>query len=265
VRVSAQAFLDQFRVRNFTAVSVNEDRMKQLESANLDIKNLIGDQIQEVKKPGEPQTFATPEAAGAAAGLSVRLPATVPAGWTLSSVKLDGDGEARITANTAKLDQVLQTLNIRDLQVPASLNGQVATVRTSPAVHLTYTRGSDGPSVQFIQARSPEVSLPTGVDLPTLGEIGLRIIGVESAEAHRLAQTVNWRGTILIPVPAGASSFREVDVRGNKGLMIDCTPTGKDGKRRHQGLVVWSEGANVYGMVGSMGSVELLDMANSVR
>ena len=265
VRASAQAFLDQFRVRSFTAVSVNEDRLKQLDSAQLDIKHMIGDQIQEVKKPGEPQAFATPEAAAAAAGLSVRLPANVPAGWTLSSVKLMGDGEARITANTAKLDQILQSLDIRDLQVPASLNGQVATVRMNRAVHLTYSSGANGPQVQFIQARSPEVSLPAGIDLPTLGEIGLRIIGVERAEAHRLAQTIDWHGTLLIPVPATASSFREVDVHGNKGLMIESTATGKDGHRLHENLVVWSEGDNVYGLTGSINGVQLLEMANSVR
>src|SRR5262245_32136503 len=42
VRVSAQAFLDSFRVRNFTAVSVDKSRLQALDSQELDLKHLIG-------------------------------------------------------------------------------------------------------------------------------------------------------------------------------------------------------------------------------
>ncbi len=265
MRAWAQAFLDQFRVRGFTAITVNEDRMKQLQSAQIDLEHLIGDQIQEVKKPGEPQVFATPEAAGAAAGIAVRTPADLPSGLSLSSVRVMDEGEARITASSTKLDRIMQSLDIRDLPIPASLDGQVATVHMNRAVQMSYARGSDTPSVRFIQARSPEVSLPAGVDLPLLGEIGLRILGVERSEAHRLAQSIDWRGTLVIPVPAAASSFREVTVAGNRGLMIESTVDRKDGRHVRENLVVWSEGENVYGLGGSIGEVELLEMANSVR
>src|SRR6266513_1871618 len=45
VRASAQAFLDLFRVRNFTAITVDAARMRQLENGSIDLKGLLGDHI----------------------------------------------------------------------------------------------------------------------------------------------------------------------------------------------------------------------------
>ena len=55
-----------------------------------------------------------------------------------------------------------------------------------PAVAVIYR--AEGLRVGFIQAHSPEVSLPAGTDLARLGELGLRILGMPPAEAHRFAQ-----------------------------------------------------------------------------
>jgi hypothetical protein len=265
VRVSAQAFLDSFRVRNFTAVSVDENRLKQLDSEELDLKRLIGDQFKTLEDPGPPKPFPTPEAAGAAAGIPVRQPVPLPAGLTLSSVQVAGEAAVQVTADTRKLDRVMDALEIRDLRVPASLDGQTATLRMAPTVRLAYTRGDQ--EVRLFQGRSPEVSLPAGVDLAMLGEIGLRIVGIEASEAHRLAQAIDWRGTLIVPVPTHATSFREVDVRGARGLLIESTapsPT-RPGGRRRDNLLLWSDGGQVYALGGQLSTAELLEMANTVR
>jgi hypothetical protein len=265
VRAWAQTFLDSFRVRTFTAVNVDEDRIKALDSPELDLKHLIGDQFETLKEPGPPQSFPTPEAAGAMAGIQVHQPAALPPGYSLASVHVRGEAATRVTGSTARLGRLMESLQIRDVPLPTSLDGQTATLRVPPMVRLTYVNGVR--TVEFFQGRSPEVSLPAGVDLALLGEIGLRIIGIERAEAHRLAQSIDWHGTMVVPVPADARSFRAVDVRGQRGLLIESPQnrTGSDGRKRRDNVVMWSEGESVYAIHGPLEAVSLLEMANSVR
>lgn len=86
VRAAAQSFLDLFRVVNFAAVPVHFDRMQALRTQSLDLPHLIGDQIQVLKQPGHPTTYATPQAASAALHASVKLPSWIPVGWEISQV-----------------------------------------------------------------------------------------------------------------------------------------------------------------------------------
>ncbi len=65
VRTSAQAFLDLFRVVNFTAVPVDVGRIQQLSQSGLDLPTLIGEQVEVVADPGPPQVFVLPSDAGA--------------------------------------------------------------------------------------------------------------------------------------------------------------------------------------------------------
>src|SRR5690242_597050 len=66
VRASAQSFLALFRVVNFVAIPVDENRMARLAAENLDPPHLIGEQLQVLEDPGPPTSVASPEQAGAA-------------------------------------------------------------------------------------------------------------------------------------------------------------------------------------------------------
>jgi hypothetical protein len=96
----------------------------------------------------------------------------------------------RITADTARLRRVLDTLQIDGVVIPVNLDGQTADVTVPPIVLIHYEQGTQ--SATLSQARTPIVALPRGVDLPTLGEIGLRILGISGPEAHRLAAAIDW-------------------------------------------------------------------------
>jgi len=114
------------------------------------------------------------------------------------------------------------------------------------------------------------VDLPAGIDLPTLGEIGLRILGLGPAEAKRIAQTTDWHTTVLVPVPADASSFQQVDVNGNRGLLIETkarpdAPGAQGHERRDGSLLLWSDGDRVFALSGRINRVDLVQMASSVR
>ena len=123
--------------------------------------------------------------------------------------------------------------------------------------------------ISLLQTPSPELSLPPGIDATQLGEIGLRIAGLNPAEARKFAQSVDWHSTMLVPVPSGASSFREVHVGANKGLLIAFDPRHRDmpGRRGDGGTqLLWSDGERVYALIGqNISDATMLELANQVQ
>lgn len=270
-RTLAQDFLNLFRVQRFAAVSVDPARIEQLQQGNVDLEALIGESAEVLKDPGEPQIVNSPEAASQLAGIPVRVPANLPDGFHLDEMRVQGEGSVRFKADTAKLQAVLDALGVTDVQIPPQLNGATVTVNKPPMVVMHYTRSetrSDN-DVTFIQSRNPQIELPEGVNLPQLGEIALRVTGMAPDEARQFAQSVDWTSTLLVPVPANASSFREVEVRGVKGLLITTdgitVPTSRGPKSLPPGSVLlWAEGDMVYALRGGASSA-LVDIANSLQ
>src|SRR5262245_34431104 len=183
VRAAAAAFLDLFRVVNFAPVAVQPERVNQLTHLGLDVPAMLGKRIEILKTSGPPQTVDTPDAASAATGMRVQLPAWRPVGMEISRIQVSGEHAMRVTADTTLLKQVMEALAINDLEVPEGLDGQRVTVRVPPAAHVEFTGQDHGVQrhAVLVQARHPEVSFPAGTDLTALAEIGLRVLGVERA------------------------------------------------------------------------------------
>jgi hypothetical protein len=268
VRAGAMAFLDMFRVVHFAAVPVDsgslQRSLQQLRGSDLDVRHLLADQVQVLQKPGAPTAYATPAEAGAAAGIRVYLPSWMPVGWNMEApeVQVQGGSAARVTANTARLAQILAALDIDDVTIPAGLDGQSATIRISPAVAMRWQH--DGQTVQLLQSSSPQADFPAGTDLQALAEIGLRIMGLSSSDAYRFAQSIDWRTTLLVPIPANAATFRQVSVKGSSGLLVERADMGA---RRHGAgaVLLWSDGSQVFALSGSVPSVQLLEMAQTLQ
>ncbi len=261
VRAGAQAFLDLFRVANFVGVAFDPQRLAQLRDSGLDLPRLLGDQVQVVQAAGAPIAYAELQAAAAAAGMDLETPAWTPAGLMRTRIEAAGAKAFRVTVDTARLKTVLDALAIDDIALPAGLDGRSAEVRVPPVVRMVYANGSQ--QVQFVQARAPEVRFPAGVDLATLAEIGLRVLGLGRNDAYRFAQNVDWRSTLIVPVPAPAASFRQIDVAGHAGLLLEY-PRPRAGAAK-TAMILWSAADRVYAMVGNLRETALLEMAETVQ
>ncbi|HEX7880298.1 MAG TPA: hypothetical protein VF720_12865, partial [Candidatus Eisenbacteria bacterium] len=261
VRTSAGAFLELFRVRRFAAVPVDPARLERLESSTIDLKGLLAENVETIQEPAPPQFFTSVASAASTAGFPIRVPAIIPSGMAPDTVTVRGGGEARFTARTTKLREVLDALGLTDVTIPPGLDGAQVGLKTSTSVMVRYQ--SEKRRIGFYQARSPEVSLPSGVDLAEVGEIGLRIAGLERTDAQRFARSIDWHSTMLVPMPINAGSFREVDVRGNKGLMLTMSgEPGPDGSKGREGsMLMWADGDMVYALRGNVESGDLLEMA----
>ncbi len=256
VRASAHSFLAMFRVVEFAAVPINERTLESLD--RIDLPALLSQHVEILGDDGPPAPVATVEEASAAAGYEVRVPAWLPEGATLVEAGVAGARVVRVTANAVRLEQVMDTLGITDLEVPPGLHGQTLTVDMPRAVMLRWRTGAG--HTRFLQAPSPAVELPAGVDLAALGEIGLRILGLEPREARTLAQGLDWTSTLLVPVPPTAQSFRRIDVNGHPGLAIEHEPPGQSLTR----MILWSDGDRVFALMSLSPMSVVVQMALSV-
>jgi hypothetical protein len=265
VRAGAQAMLDMFRVRNFVAVSFDPERLEKLRALKQNNAMLVFDRQQVIQDPGKPVVQPSVAAAGAVAGFTVESPSYLPRGLALDTVAVSGEGRAQIGTTTARLREVLDALGLNDVQVPPNLDTQDVTVHTYPVVSQSYR--AERHHLQLVQSRNPEVGLPAGLDLARMAEIGLRILGVDTGEAHRLAQSIDWRSTLLVPVPTTASSFRQVTVQGNPGLLVTSNGEGanKQGRRRAGSVLMWTQGDRMFALEGTLGEQDLVQVAESVR
>jgi hypothetical protein len=263
VRSAAEAFLDYFRVVNFAGVAFDPQRAAQLWSnASVDLPTLISGHVTVADPPTPPVAYSTLEEAGTAAQMHLRTPTWLPPDYKLTSVEVIARHEFRVTGDTAKLEEVLTALGIDDLAVPAGLDGQIVTIEVPPIARILYDNGAK--QIGLIQSRSPVVSLPAGVDLAPFAEIGLRLLGLGRAEAYDLAQSVDWRSTLLVPVPVSAATFHKVEVQNSTGLAIESgEPSGA--RIPGESVVLWSSADSVYALRGPVRAADLLLMAQSVQ
>jgi hypothetical protein len=259
VRISFAQFLSLFRVANVVGVPVNSNRLDTLKAEHLDIAALIGEQVQVVQDPGPPVNLTTLADAATVAGMPVATPQWLPGKTEVLETTVTGERVVRVTANALRLQQVMDALGISDLAVPAGLHGQAVNVRVPPVVTVRYSH--EGFRSRLIQARSPQLALPGNIDVRTLGEIGLRILGMEPAEAKHFAEAIDWQSTLVVPVPPNASSFRQVKISGHAGVMIQHQP--KTGSLTH--TVIWSTPERVFVLLSTQTWDKVLAMANSVR
>ena len=262
VQAAAEAFLELFRVRQFTGVQFDPQRLESLgqslESSGIRPEAIFGD-VQEFSEP-QVVSYATAAEAGAAAGIEVRTPAWVPQGYSSTAIMASSEVAGSLTLKTAGLQQVVDALGLGDVEVPEGLDGQAATVRISPVVTQSYASGDL--HLHVLQARSPEVSFPAGVDLSKLAYAALRVLGMSRAEAYRMSVTIDWRSTLIVPVPTQAVAYRPVNVDGNEGLLIEGLAQGEEFPG---GVLMWSSGEQTFAVTGPVSGDELLAIAQNLR
>jgi hypothetical protein len=258
VRASVSDFLSLFRVANFVAVPVEPGRLDRLETKELEIGKLIGENLEVLVDPGPPVPFASLEEASTAAGMPIAVPQWLPANSNILETTVTGERVVRITANALRLQQVMDALGITDLSVPPALDGQIVNVRVPPVVMVRYEHGNR--RSRLFQARAPQVTLPTSVDLVTLGEIGLRILGLSPADARHFARAIDWHSTLLVPIPP-VSSFHQVTINGRPGILLQHQPPNQSPTI----VVLWSTTDRVFALASIAQQEQVLAMAESVR
>ena len=260
VRASVAEFVSLFRVINLVAVPVDPSRVDRLKAQDLEIGTLIGDHVQVLQDPGAPVHVTSLSDAATAAGMTLATPQWLPDNTQVIDTVVVGERVMRVTADAPRLQQVMDALGIRDLTVPEGLDGQAVTVHVPPVVMIRYDH-QDGRRTRLFQARTPQLTLPGSIDLPALGEIGLRILGLPPLEAKQFAQAIDWHTTLIVPVPPNATSFQQVDISGHRGVLIQNQPRNES----PTSTIVWSTPERVFALVSIEHVSQAMAMAASVQ
>lgn len=250
VRAAANDFLGLFRVQKFAPISVSPQQLAMLE--RLSEEGLEPGEFVVTQELGEPQTVDSPEAAAAVAGF---VPQTLPnRGELIRTYVMDG-GAGHLIVNLAGARAIVEAAGADPLLLPDSLDGARVDVTVYDSIGQLYDSG-----VMLVQSPSPDVNYPADVDPTLLGEALLQVLGTEPAEARRIAQSIDWTSTLLLPIPQDLGAYREVTVNGVSGVLLE--PFDADAEP----AVVWQKDGRVYMMMAGRLSVdELLAQADTVR
>jgi len=109
----------------------------------------------------------------------------------------------------------------------------------------------------FVQAPSPVVSVPPGLNLSQLAAVWLRAAGMSREDAEAFCQTVDWTSTLVIPVPRTFGSYEKVGVDGVEGTLIRSLNT--------RGFsLIWVKNGMIYSITGAGDPSEAVSLANSL-
>jgi hypothetical protein len=268
-RSLAERFLATLRIERVQAVRLDlsdPDGNRPLQQM---LSQMLSDKVV-VTVDEKPQHFTTSADAGQLAGFHVRL---LGARTDAPAFTVEGQHSFQMTIDRARLQDIFDQSGRPDLLLPATLDGAMVSVQIPRSVRLEYgncphgigeedaRRESTGWSdcLALQEAPSPLVNLPSDLNIQQLAEIGFQLAGMSATEARELCQTIDWKSTLVLPIPRFVGSYRLVEVNGAQGTLI------KDSGRRGPGYVlIWVKDGIIYCLAGQGDSSKAVTLANSL-
>jgi hypothetical protein len=260
VREAAADFLGLFRVRKFAVIPIDQSQTQRLEALMNQAESMLGEPTI-VRPEGEKQNVADAAQATALAGFQVRTPTALPEGVVQMQFDVQRGPAIHYEVQRSVLETLLQASGASTAGLPAAETITVD-VDIANGVDLEY-RTPNGGRLSLFQAPSPDVNMTEGVDMVALSETGFQFLGIPPEEAHRLATSIDWSSTLVIPLPTNAASAREVSIDGTTGLLMEGSD---EGRSRGENVLLWERDGILYGMQSQYLPVEsLLAAADSLR
>jgi hypothetical protein len=257
VRLAAADFLSLFRVRKFAVIPLDTAQLDKLEQLAKQAEGQFGDP-QIVREKGPEQTVSDGAQASSLAGFDVRTPSRLPSGSSLSKFTVQSGPAMHYEVDRATLEAFLQAAGAPTAGLPQT-DKLAFDVDVSNVVAQDYSLGAAG-RMEFVQAPSPQVNLPEGLDPVALAETGFLFLGMPPEDAHRMATSIDWTSTLVVPIPANAAQAREVTVDGVTGLLLESV-----NNNRRENALVWEKDGILYFMSGRGDSRSLMDAADSLQ
>lgn len=279
VRAVAVDFLGLFRVEQVAVIPINPAEISgSLETAGPRIEQMLSKDVT-VEQSGETVEVETASEAAGLSGIAVRLPAALDAPGYVS---VEPGMRVEYTVDLPHLRALLKELGQEELSLPDDLNNEtiIAELPTSvvarfgncevdieklrregydPDHHGSYYPQTD--CRVLVQMPSPTISTPPGLDIDQIGKAFLQLAGMTQEEAEQFSQTVDWATTLVVPLPAYATS-QEVQVDGVKGIAIQ---EARDSRNGRMSALLWVKDGIVYTFTGQMSIDEAVGIVNSLK
>ena len=249
-RLATGDVLGLFRVQQVAAISVSPEQIALLQQVAEE--GLMPGQVEIIEEPGELRQVESLDVAQLETGLSVVR--TLANQGEPAEIWVADGGNGRIIVDLAGARAIVEAAGADPQLLPDSLDGAQVDVELFAGIQQQWADGT-----VLMQTASPEVDYPDDVDPTVLGEALLQVLGLSDAEAYRLARSIDWTSTVLLPVPQEFASFTEVTVDGVSGMALDSL--GGEGS-----TLLWQKDGVVYILIGpNRSSNELVSLAGTLR
>lgn len=258
----AGAFFQSLRQPGVQAVNVNlssfvgpnanptvQQMISQMISAN--VTTTVSEKTQNVADSGQASQLA---------GFRVQL---LGARGGTPELSVTGRHSFQFKVDRARLQAILKEAGRSDLVVPQSIDGAAMSVQLPRMARALYGNcprparataniATPPPSstqydscVLLMEGPRPQVTVPQGLDVAPLAEIGLEAAGMTVAQARTFLHSVNWRLLLGVAIPRSLRSYDTVRVNGVQGTLFNLT-----GRRGPTYRLIWIKTGIVYSLSG---------------
>jgi hypothetical protein len=264
-RSFAQRLLATLRIEKVQPVSLDFASMDT--SSNRKLQQGLGQMISDnvvVTTDEKEMDAASQDAASKLTGFPVKV---LSSRQDSPSFRVSGAHAFHMTVDRARLQEVLDEAGRTDLILPANLDGAQVSVQVPRSVEVSYGNCSTNrksrhqapqadsvdanpPSVPsdclaLIQAPGPTINMPAELNLQQLAETALQLAGMTPVQARKFCQTIDWKSTLVLPIPRGVTSYEPVSINGIQGTLMRLASHD-----RPSYALVWVDDGIIYGLVG---------------
>ncbi len=257
VRNAAADFLGLFRISKFAVIPLDAAQMQRLEQLAQQAAGTFGDP-QVLREEGPEQPVSDAAQASALAGFAVRMPSRLPEAAVLESFTAQRGPALRVEMDRATIEAFMQAAGASSAGLPQT-EKLAADIDVATGVSLKYRLGSG--RLEFSQVPSPQVNVPEGIDPVALAETGFMFLGMPQEDAQRMARSIDWTSTLVVPLPTNAAEAREVTVDGVTGLLLE----ERGGDRGDSALLWEKDGILYFATARNLDEKLLIDAADSLR
>ncbi|MCM8749429.1 hypothetical protein NET02_09745 [Thermomicrobiaceae bacterium CFH 74404] len=263
----ADEFVNRFRVQQFAAITVPMEAVaamtaqtEMLPPEQREAMHQELEQIAQFTTTFEEESMREVGSLDEAATLLGREPAApgeLPAAVSGASPRyfVGEAGTASVTIDVARAREMLARLGVQFASLPDPAVAPTVTVTLNVPASAAQVYESGDQMLVVAEMGSPELILPETIDPELLREDLLSLPGLPPELVAQIRAVRDWRETLIIPVPADAST-RQVTLHGASGLLIEA-PEGS--------AVLWQKDGVLHAVGGTMDGETVLSVAESVR
>jgi Putative zinc-finger len=271
----AQRFLGTLRVEKVQPVRLDFSALEGNRPLQEMLRQMISDKVV-VTADEKTQPASSAADASQLAGFSAHV---LGARTDTPKFIVGGQHAFHMTIDRTRLQDIFDQAGRADLLLPATLDGANVSVNVPRSIMVEYgdcpeghpaDAAQTGPAQAHSEAwanclalqevPSPLVNMPSDLNLQQLAEIGFQLAGMSATQARSLGQTIDWKSTLVLPIPRFASSYSQVTVNGVQGTLIEGS-----GRRSPDYVLIWVKNGIIYGLVGHGDSSNAVALANSLN
>lgn len=268
----AQDVLNSFRVQQFAAITIPMDMVQQFSGLEEQARNLTPEEKQEIASglqglslsgldtnlsPDSVRQATSLDEARAHLGGTLLAPETLPQAFDGVEPQIYVGDPAHIeyTFDVAAVQSILGTISMKPTGLPDPAETPRATVSLDvyPSAVMLYQAGDQRLVVG--QTESPVLNIPSEIDVEQMRDAILSIPGLPSDLVAQLRAVNDWQHTLIIPVPAGATTSQK-KVDGAPALLIEA---------EEGAAVLWQKDGVLYFVGGhQVSGSDVMAAANSM-